>query len=174
MKNKVLIVVLSVLYIFFMYLIQLYLIDNNDIFGVKPNIILVTCVVFTLIFGIYKGTAFSFLVGCITDLLFTQEPIFIVIYTLCALVVGLLENDTKNDNIAFKVAVIFSATATFEVIQYIFYAVKSATFFNIFYLLKQIMIASMLNVAIGFLVLKLIDVAIELSEIKNRKNMSGF
>ena len=174
MKNKVLIVVSSVVYIFFMYLIQLYLIDNNDIFGVKPNIILVTCTVFTLIFGIYKGTVFSFGIGYITDLLFTQKPIFIVIYTLCALIVSLLENYTKNDNIAFKVAVIFFSTAAFEIIQYIFYAVESATFFNVFYLLKQIMIASMLNVAIGFFVLKLIDGLIELSEMKSRKNMSGF
>lgn len=70
MLKKCLTVVYIILFIILIFFIQLFVIDSRTLFGVKPNLILITVIVASLWYGVYTGTFFSFIIGFITDLVF--------------------------------------------------------------------------------------------------------
>ena len=174
MVRKVFSFVLSLGFIFFIYLFQLYIINSREIFGVKPNIILIACIVFTMFFGLYKGTISSFFIGFLNDMLFGTIGIFTVCYSLTSLVVGLVIKDNTKDDVLSVILVTIFATFCFEIFEYITYGVLYEVFSNVFYLLKQIIISLALNVVITFFVYKVIYKIIDIENSKKMRNYSGF
>ena len=142
--------------ILLVYTIQLYVIDNREIFGVKPNLILVMCIIITLFGGIYKGTILSFIIGLFTDILFGTKAIFTIGYTLTSLIIGFLVSDYNKNDTVFIVAITFISTILFEIFEYIIYASTSSVFSDLFYLIKQILISSVLNIVIVFFAYKVV------------------
>ncbi len=174
MKKKFLIMIGFIIYILFMYLFQLFIIDNKDIFGVKPNLILVTCVMITLYKGIYKGTFVSLTIGLFTDFLFGTKAIFMICYTLTCLIIGLLGKGDKNIDKLSVIYFTFASTSLFEILEYIVYAVTSRVFSNFFYLLKQIILGSILNVVAALILYKVVCEISDFIIRGQKKDMNGF
>lgn len=156
MKKKILTFIYFLAILFLIYIVQLFVIDSKTLFGVKPNLILILCIVFCVWYGLYKGTIFSFIIGLLTDFIFGASGIFTICYTVTALAVGLINNNYRKENRMSLVYITIIATTTFEVVEYISYAIMSQVYSNLFYLLKQIILSSILNIVIVYIIYTLI------------------
>ncbi len=145
------------LIIFVIYLIQLFVINNNTLFGVKPNLILICVIVVSLWFGLYTGSIFSFFIGILTDILYGNTyGIFTICYCVTGVIIGFLNYNYRKENKLSLVYVTIIAVSIFEFIEYISYSIILATYSSFFLLLKQIILSSILNIIIVYIVYELI------------------
>lgn len=157
------------------YLLQVFVIDTKTLFGVKPNLILITTIVVSLWFGMYTGTIYSFIIGFVTDLVFGNAyGLFTISYTVVGLIVGLMHENYRRDNKLSLVYVTLLATAIFEVIEYIQYVISFQVYANIFYLIKQIFISSVLNIIIVYIVYGAIYKIVDYFESNLKRNNTVF
>ena len=135
------------------YLLQLFVINQHSLFGFKPNLILISVIVVSLWFGLYPGTMFSFFIGFLTDILFgNSHGIFTLSYTITGMVIGFLNDNYQKENKLSLVYVTFMAVVIFEFIQYVSYTILIGSYSSIWFLVKQIFMSSILNIAIVYLV----------------------
>lgn len=153
MAKKTLTVIYIILFIVLVYFLQLFVIDNKTLFGVKPNLILITVIVVSLWYGVYTGTFFALFIGAITDLIFGNTGgMFLVSYTITGAIAGLLQTSYRKENKLTLIYLTFIFTLIFEVIQYVEYLILTGNYSSIFYLIKQVLVSSVLNVIIVVIV----------------------
>ncbi len=139
--------------IFLLFLFQVLIIDTRNLFGVKPNIILVSCIVASLCYGMYKGAFYSFFIGLLTDLLFgNSNGLFTLSYSITGVIVGYLNSDFNKDNIFSIAYITIYTTAIFEFVEYISYLFYTSSYSNFIYFIEQVFIESILNVVFAFIV----------------------
>lgn len=174
MKRNILTIIYIVLLIFLIFFIQLYLINPRELFGVKPNLILILSIVISLWFGLYVGGISSFFLGIITDILFGSTiGIFTISYTIVGVVVGVLNNNYRKESKMSLVYVSIIATFVFEIVQYFCYLLFFSSYINLFYLLKQMIISSLLNIVIVYVIYSIIFKITEYIEDRIIQNASG-
>lgn len=150
--KKILTFLYLILFFILIYVLQIFVIDGRTLFGVKPNLILISVIVVSLWFGIYKGSIYAFLTGILFDLLYGNNiGIFTISYTLCGILIGYISNNYRKENRMSLVYVTVFATFLFEFSEYIIYLFMTFTYSSIFYLIKQIIISSILNIVIVFI-----------------------
>lgn len=146
-----------VLIVIAIYFLQLFIINKHLLFGVKPNLILIAVIVVSLWFGLYKGAIFSFMMGILTDLLFGNTfGLFTISYTITGTFIGYLNDNYRKENKLSLVYVTLLAVSVFELVQYLGYTIITGSYSSIFYLLKQVVISSLLNIIIVYVVYELI------------------
>lgn len=143
-------IILLILICIFMF--QIYVIDSRELFGVKPNIILISVIVMSLWYGLHAGSIYGFCIGMITDILFGNSfGIFTLSYTVVGSVIGYLNyNYRRESKISLLYLTIFG-TAIFEFTEYFIYLFLNSSGSNILYLLIQTSIGSLLNVILAFI-----------------------
>ena len=82
MKNILKTFYILILFIFSL-VIQLFVFNNINLFGVKPNILFISCIVMGLYTNIYLSTIYSFTLGVVVDLLFGSLGMFTNAYWIC-------------------------------------------------------------------------------------------
>lgn len=170
MKNKFLFSICLVLLFVVIFFVQIYIIDGKTLFGAKPNMILISIIVFTLFTGIYKGTLYSFLVGIISDFLYgSTYGVFTTSYVVLAIIIGIIEKNYRKENKTTLLIITFIGTAIFEIIQYIIYSILCSAPQSIFFLIKQILIASLLNMIVIYILNGIVQKIVEYFEIKVRE-----
>jgi rod shape-determining protein MreD len=131
---------------------QIYVIDSRELFGIKPNIILISVIVMSLWYGLYAGTIYGLLIGIITDILFGNNfGIFTLSYTLVGCIIGYLNYNYRRES---KVSILYLTifgTCIFEFAEYIIYLFLNSSNSNIFHLIIQMLISSLLNVILAFI-----------------------
>ena len=153
MLKKILTIIYIILLIALVFFLQFFVIDNRTLFGVKPNLILITVIVVSLWYGVYIGTFFSFIIGMCTDFLFGNTTgMFTVAYTLTGAITGLINYNYRKENKMSLVYVTLIFTAIFEFIQYIEYLLITHVYSNLFYFIKQVILSSILNTIIVFII----------------------
>ena len=170
MLKKTLTVISIILFIILIFFIQLFVINDRTLFGVKPNLILISVIVVSLWYGVYKGTLFAFIIGLITDILFgSTTGMFTISYTITGAITGLINDNYRKDNKMSLVYVTLIFTAIFEVIQYFEYLMITRTYTNILYFLKQVLLTSILNTVIVFIIYGVIYKIVESFESNLRR-----
>lgn len=110
-------------------LLQTTVLNSIAISGVKPDLVLIWVVFFSLFGGIYKGASFGFLAGLFEDLLLGR---FIGMNALTkgltGLLVGYIESKIFKENILVPVMVVLMASFVNESL---FFIVGKALGFNI-------------------------------------------
>ena len=173
MFKKLLTFIYIILLIIALYFFQMFVIDNRDLFGVKPNLILISVIVVSLWYGMYKGTIFSFIIGFFTDIIFgSTNGMFLIAYTITGVLTGLINYNYRRENKISLVYVTLISTAIFEIIQYIEYLFLTHTYSNILYFFRQIVLASILNTIIVFIIYRLIYKVVEYFEASLRRERS--
>lgn len=153
MLKKILTVIYIILLIMLVLFLQFFVIDNKTLFGIKPNLILITVIVVSLWYGVYTGTFFSFVIGICTDFMFGNTTgMFTVAYTLTGAITGFINYNYRKENKMSLVYVTFIFTAIFELIQYIQYLLVTHTYSSLFYFIKQVIMSSLLNTIIVFII----------------------
>ena len=135
----------------------MFVINERELFGVKPNLILISVIVTSLWLGLYKGAIFSFIIGVVTDMLFGNSMgIFTIAYSIIGSLIGFFNYNYRKENKIALLYVTCIATAVFEFIQYILYFLFTKEYNSIFYLVYQILINSILNIIIVYIVYSLL------------------
>ncbi|MEG0873250.1 MAG: rod shape-determining protein MreD [Clostridia bacterium] len=175
MLKKILTVIYIVVLLMFVYFFQIFVIDTRTLFGVKPNLILISTIVVSLWYGIYTGTFYGFAIGLVTDMMFGNTfGMFTITYTLTGMLIGALNYNYRKENKMSLVYVTLIATTCFEILQYIQYTIITTRYNSILYLTKQIFISSILNIIIVYIIYGLVSKIVEYFDSNLRKNSNGF
>ena len=170
MKNKFLFSICLIVLFVVIFFAQIYLIDGKSLFGVKPNIILISVIVFTLFSGLYKGSIYSLLVGILCDFIYGSNfGVFTISYVVVAIIIGFIEQNYRKENKTTLIVMTFLGTACFEIIEYIVYSISISSIINIFFLIKQILLASILNMVVVWILNGIVLKIAEYFEIKSRE-----
>lgn len=155
--KKALTIIYLLLFILIIFVFQMFVIDGKELFGVKPNLILISVIVVSLWFGLYAGSAYGFIIGLVTDMLFGNTfGLFLISYSITGALVGFFNYNYRKENKIALLYVTCIATAVFEFIEYIIYFVMTRTYSSIFYLIYQILVTSILNIIIVYIVYSLL------------------
>lgn len=171
MAKKTLTFLYIILFIVLVYFLQLFVVDTKTLFGVKPNLILITVIVVSLWYGVYTGTIFAFIIGVITDFVFgSTTGMFTIAYTITGAITGIINTNYRKENKLSLIYVTLIFTFVFELIQYIEYLILTGVYSSFFYLLKQVIISSILNVTIVVIVYGIIYKIMEKFESNLRRD----
>ena len=77
---------------------------------------------------------------------------FTIAYTLTGAITGLINNNYRKENKLSLVYVTLISTAIFEFIQYIEYLFITYSYSSLLYFVKQVVISSLLNIIIVFII----------------------
>lgn len=116
--NKIFKVALIVALIIVVYMLQLFVIDTKHLFSIKPNLILVLCISFSICLGGIGGCIFSLLTGVFLDLLYGTSGFGI--YTFLYSVVGIVALKIKSgfkENIFSAIYIMVILCVIFEALQ---------------------------------------------------------
>lgn len=161
--------------IIFIFAFQIFVINPRNLFGIKPNLILISVIVVSAWYGEKVGGIFSFIMGIIIELLFSSySGMFLISYTTVGILVGYLNHKYNKENKISLVYVTIIATFLYEFIEYIYYFLIHKVYSNLFFFLKQVVISSILNIVIVYIVYSIIHKIIEYFDNRIRKDLSGF
>lgn len=155
--KKALTVIYLILFILIIFIFQMLVIDQRELFGVKPNLILISVIVVSLWFGLYKGSIYSFIIGIIIDMLFGNNiGLFTITYSITGALIGIFNHSYRKENKIALIYVTFIATGVFEFIEYIIYFITTRQYSSILYLLYQIVLSAILNIIIVYIIYSLL------------------
>ena len=97
--EKVLKIIFSTVIVVLSFVLQLLVIDNMNLFGVRPNLFLISIIVVCLNTDIYISTFFSFIIGVIVDMLFGAGGLFTISYTIIGMLLGFVNEDYMKENL---------------------------------------------------------------------------
>ena len=151
MRKNILTFIYVILLLLLVFLFQLYIVNTRELFGIKPNIILISVTVVSIWFGIYVGTFYSFFVGLLMDVMYMNSyGFFTISYTIVGIIIGLINSNYIRENKISLVYLTFISTTVFEITQYIEYLFITGTYSNLLYFIKQVLLSSVLNVIIVY------------------------
>lgn len=149
--QKVLKVIVTILLFIISLLIQLFIFNNMSLFGVKPNMLLISIIVVSLYNNIYFGTVYSFLLGFTVDLLYGGTGVYTLSYTVIGMLLGLIGENYMRENYVSTVILTIFSVAAFEIVQYFKSMIIYSSYISIFFLLKQLILSILLNVVLVFI-----------------------
>ena len=174
MKKKIITVIYIIALLLVLFALQIFVIDSKTLFGIKPNLILISSIAISIWYGEKVGGIYSFILGAIVEFLFNSNGMFLVAYTVVGILVGILNTKYNKENKLSIVYVTIIATFLFEFIQYIYYCAMYNVYSNLFYFIKQVVIGSILNIVIVFIVYSIIYKIVDYFDSRLRKDLSGF
>ena len=150
--KRVLKAICTMLLFVFSLLVQLFLFNNMSLFGVKPNMLLISVIVVSLYTSIYSTTIYSFIVGAIADLIFGGMGMFTVSYTAIGMLLGYVNGNYMKENYVSIILLTIISVVLFETIQYIQSMVLLSKYVSLIFLLKQLILSILLNVVFVFII----------------------
>ena len=167
---KYIYIILLIILIFFL---QLFLVNDRELFGIKPNFILILVIVFNLWFGLYKGVAFASVIGIICDLVFgNNNAMFFLSYTITSALIGLINFSYNRTNKISLVFVTILFTTIFELVQYVVFLIITSGFISFIPVIKNIIVGSILNIIIVYIVYGVIFRIKDNYDSKKRRDMA--
>lgn len=168
--KKALTIVYLLLFIILIFIFQMFIIDQREIFGVKPNLILISVIVVSIWFGLYTGSIYGFIIGIITDILFGNAmSLFTISYSITGALLGFFNYNYRKENKVALLYVTCIATAIFEFIQYVVYFIITKEYTSILYFIYQVLLTSVLNIIIVYIIYSLLYKIVSFFE--NRLNI---
>ena len=126
------------IFIFILILaLQIAVINNFSIFGIKPNIIVIYLMMLAIKKGVYKTTFISLIVGIIFDFIYGNNGMFTIMYTVFSVITSFLYEQFFKSKNASKDLFAISEVIIFEFIELLYYFIcmssyKSMRTYNIF------------------------------------------
>lgn len=171
MKKNILAFMYILIFVVVLYLAQIYVVGDKTLFGIKPNLIIISVIVVSLWYGLYVGTTYSFIIGLITDMIYSSNPgMFTICYTVVGIIIGLLHYSNQKESRISVLYATFISVAVFEIIEYVYYVALTNEFASLLYLLKQIVISSILNIVITYIFYELFLKITDSIDSKIRRN----
>lgn len=149
-------------------LVQVIVANNFEIFGVTPNIVLVTIVIFSMWNDMMANVILSCFVGIGADFIFHFNiGQSFISYLVIAVCISFVSKKYRKDSKAAILYITIMATLVLAVFQYIYYAVDNGMLVNIFSVLKQTVVEILLNIATAYILYKIFEKSMRKKEIDN-------
>lgn len=135
-----------------LFILQTTVLQGFRIYGVIPNFPLIFTVVFVLLYGNPTGMIFGIVSGVLQDSFMSKVlSINLIIYSLIAIIIGLMEEKIFKDNFLTPIILVSVSTVFYNLIVFTFmYLIKSPIHYS--WLLPKIAIEIVENAIIGFFI----------------------
>lgn len=154
MKKIWAIVLLMFLFIL-IFTIQIIFLNKVKLFGVIPNLLLVTVVMVAFWYNTYLSGLFAFFTGIIADILFSFNiGKSAIIYLVIAIVISLISKIYRKDNNAVIIYVTIVGVLIFETSMLI---VNLGGNINVLQFVSLIFKATVINIGLAYIVRKLLQ-----------------
>lgn len=174
MKKKILGKILVFMVFILVLLFQLLVVNNNYLFGVKPNLILIFLIVYSMFSNMYKTCLVSFLIGLLMDVVAGNgNSMFLVIYSFVGIIISIINQKYTKENKITIIALCTISVIGFEIIEGIMFAILNDIYPNVFVLFKQIIISIMLNLILSEIVYGIINSINETLDLKFKQHIRG-
>ena len=150
--QRVLKIIVTILLFIISLSIQLFIFNNMSLFGVKPNMLLISIIVVSLYTSIYSCTIYSFFLGLIIDLMFGGSGMFTISYTAIGMLLGFINEDYMKENYFSIIILTTLSVALFETVQYFQSMIILSSYVSFFFFLKQVILSILLNVVLVFII----------------------
>ncbi len=150
--DKVIKIIISIVLLVVSILLQLFVLNNMSLFGVRPNLFLISVIVISLNTNIYFSTVYSFILGLLVDILFGAGGMFTVSYTSIGMLLGFINEDYMKENYLSIGIITILSVSLFEIMQYIQYMIKISEYISILFLFKQLFLSILLNVILVIII----------------------
>ena len=150
--QRVLKIIVTILLFIISLSIQLFIFNNMRLFGVKPNMLLISIIVVSLYTSIYSCTIYSFFLGLIIDLMFGGSGMFTISYTAIGMLLGFINEDYMKENYFSIIILTTLSVALFETVQYFQSMIILSSYVSFFFFLKQVILSILLNVVLVFII----------------------
>ncbi len=167
--QRVLKVIVTILLFIISLSMQLFVFNNMSLFGIKPNMLLISVIVVSLYTSIYSCTIYSFILGFIVDLIFGSSGMFTISYTAIGMLLGFINEDYMKENYLSIIILTALSVALFETIQYFQSMIIISSYISFFFLIKQVILSILLNVILVFIICFIFGKIIEHIEKKQNK-----
>lgn len=154
--KKAKLIILNFAILLALLILQIYIIDTKTLFGIKPNILLVTVIIANLWGDSKYSIIYSLLLGIFFDIMYGNDfGIFTISYTIVACIISIINNGYKKQGRGSAMYITFLGTTIFEGFQYIVYLILLKGTFSISFAITTVIISSLLNIAIMLILYKL-------------------
>ena len=137
---------------------QIFISNRFEIFGVTPNIILVTVVIVAMWNRLFVNLCVAAIMGIFADLIFHFDlgvsGIGYVVISLCISSISVRYRKESKAAIIYITAI---ATCIFTLFQVIYYVIDNVEMINLFYIFKQTIIEILLNIAVAYVLYKIFE-----------------
>lgn len=141
--------VITILLFIVAIFIQLFVFNNITIFGVKPNLILITMVIVGMYTNIYAVACYSFFIGYVCDLLFGTSGFCTIVYSMVGVLIGYISDNYMKENVFSAIILTAGSVTIFEIIEYIKTMAISSKYIGVMHLVGDLIISVLLNIAIA-------------------------
>lgn len=156
--RKILAIIKIPIIIILTFVFQIFVANSFEIFGVTPNLILVTVVIISMWNTLAVNLFVAGIMGIFTDLIFKFElGESIVSYLVIALFISYISGKYRKESKAAIIYITAIATFIFTGFQFVYYIIDIAKIINLFVLIKQIIVEILLNIAIAYIVYKIFE-----------------
>jgi len=153
MVKNILKEILKIILLVLTYLIQIYVINETELFGISGNLCLMYIVFIAMLSKTSTAFVYAVVCGLLSDMLFSNIiGKYVIIYVITvALLIGLkkmYKQDTKWSVIVFGLG----GTIIFEIMMFIFNLLQKLELVNIFSVILLVFKESILNVFFLFII----------------------
>lgn len=136
----------------FVLLLQIYIFNKSPFFGIRINLVLIYIAIIAMFKDIKWSLTTSIIMGIVVDIIFKASLFkYLVIYTIITIIINLIISRYRKENKLATIYIIGLATIMFEIIEYIFYLLKTGTVVNIFSFVSYLIISVILNIMFGMI-----------------------
>lgn len=140
------------------FVVQILIANNFELFGVTPNIILVTIVIISMWNRTEMNVMVALIMGILTDLIFHFSlGQSIISYLVIALCISYMSKKYRKDSKAAIVYITIMATCIFAGFGVVYYVIDNSFVVNIFALIKQVVVEILLNISLAYILYKVFE-----------------
>lgn len=155
--KKVYASLLLILLFILIFTVQITILNKIKLFGITPNLILVTVVMVALWYNIYVSSIFALLSGIITDILFSFSiGKSLVIYLVIAILINTISKIYRKESGTVIMYVITIGTIVFEISMAISSLATSGNVISLWQFVLLILKASIVNIGLAYIVNKIL------------------
>ena len=156
--KKVLDVIKIPIIVVLTFIFQIFISNNFEIFGVTPNLILVTVVIISMWNTLAINLTVAGVMGIFADLIFHFDiGQSLVTYLTISICISYISGRYRKESKAAIIYITAMATGIFTAFQFVYYIIDSTIIINIFVLLKQIIIEILLNIVVAYILYKVFE-----------------
>lgn len=140
------------------YILQATLFDFIQIYGIKPNLLIVTIIAFALIRGKEEGAIYGLMSGLLFDIMAGKAiGLFAILGMYLGIIIGMLNKNIYKENYLIPALITAGGTFVYELLFYLFsfFSVTQDQFlwFIIGYIVPETIYNTLISIFIYFVIL---------------------
>ncbi|MDD2628085.1 MAG: rod shape-determining protein MreD [Clostridia bacterium] len=158
--------ILMLLMIFVAFILQIIMSNNFKLFGMTPNILLVTLIIISMWSEPHTSFIISLLIGVLAELIFNYDiGTTILSYILVSFCISSISKKYRRES---KTAVVYMSvvgTSIFLISEYVLYMLEYKKLLNVIVMIENLVVQSLLNIVISYVLYRIFEKQMQENEI---------